>query len=75
MLKHAHRMFPSDISLTLAIVDTQILVGNSADGSIVEMSIEEFLETDMTKKVILSMKIPTHDCKTTVSWDDPLKMN
>ena len=57
MLKHVHHEFPSDIFLTLAAIDAKIVIGKAEDSTTSEVTLEEFLETDMSRSVILSLKI------------------
>ncbi|XP_063615205.1 uncharacterized protein LOC134788260 [Penaeus indicus] len=59
MMKHAHPEFPSDIFLTLLAADAQLAIGNSQDASVVDVSLEDFLLTDMKKKVVVAVKLPS----------------
>lgn len=58
MLKHAHQEFQSDIFLTLLAAEAELTIGSADDASTTHMGLEQFLRTDMTKKVILSVTFP-----------------
>ena len=58
MLKHVHQGFQSDIFLTLLAVEAELTIGSAADASTTHMGLEQFLRTDMSKKVILSVTLP-----------------
>lgn len=58
MLKHAHQGFQSDIFLTLLAAKAELTIGDAKDATITHMDLEEFLRTDMFKKVILSITLP-----------------
>ena len=67
MMKHKHPEFPSDIFLTLLAADGIVKIGNSLDGTTSEMDLLEFLKTDMSRKLILSISIPKQEDNTIVS--------
>ncbi|XP_076057313.1 uncharacterized protein LOC143034854 [Oratosquilla oratoria] len=59
MMKHQHNEFPSDIFLTLLAVETKITIADAAAGGQTStVTLEEFLNEDMDRKLILSMTIP-----------------
>lgn len=58
MLKHAHQGFQSDIFLTLLAAKAELTIGSAEDASTTHMDLEQFLRTDMFKKVILSVTLP-----------------
>lgn len=58
MLKHAHQGFQSDIFLTLLAAKAELTVGNAVDATVTHMDLEQFLRTDMFRKVILSVTLP-----------------
>lgn len=58
MLKHAHQGFQSDIFLTLLAAKAELTIGNAEDSTSTHMDLEEFLRTDMYRKVILSVTLP-----------------
>lgn len=58
MMKHAHNKFQSDIFLTLLAADAELTIGNSKDASITHMDLEQFLKTDMSRSVIISISLP-----------------
>ncbi|RXG55648.1 Indole-3-acetaldehyde oxidase [Armadillidium vulgare] len=57
MLKHLHKEFQSDIFVTLAVAEAVINVGNAVDSSTTEISVEDLMDLDVSKSVILSMKL------------------
>ncbi|XP_066907154.1 uncharacterized protein [Halyomorpha halys] len=57
MIKHQHRDFGSDIFLLMETCGAKITIRDQS-GSDISMSLLEFLETDMTKKVILKLIVP-----------------
>lgn len=59
MMKHTHQEFPSDIFLTLLAADAQLAIGSSQDASVAYVSLEDFLLTDMQKKVVTAVKLPS----------------
>lgn len=67
MMKHAHQGFQSDIFLTLLAVNAELTVGHAEDGSTSYMNLEQFLTTDMSRSVILSMSLPPASANTKVS--------
>ena len=67
MMKHKHPEFPSDVFLTLLAADGMLKIGDSLDGTTSEIDLLEFVRTDMSKKLILSISIPKQDDKTFVS--------
>jgi len=56
MVKHAHPEFPSDLALTLSAAGAIITV-RSVSGE-KRLSIETFLQEDMTKKVLTKIELP-----------------
>lgn len=58
MLKHAHQGFQSDIFLTLLAAKAELTIGSAENASTTRMDLEQFLRTDMSKKVILSVTLP-----------------
>lgn len=58
MMKHAHQGFQSDIFLTLLAADAELTIGNAEDSSTSYMNLEQFLTTDMSRRVILSLSLP-----------------
>ncbi|KAK7082852.1 hypothetical protein SK128_018427, partial [Halocaridina rubra] len=58
MLKHRHQGFQSDIFLTLLACNAQLTVGDAQDDTESALNMEEFLKSDMSKKVILSLTLP-----------------
>lgn len=58
MMKHTHPGFQSDIFLTLLAADAELTIGDSSDASITHVNLEQFLKTDMSRKVILSISLP-----------------
>lgn len=66
MLKHAHQGFQSDIFLTLLAAKAELTIGNAENNSITHMDLEQFLRTDMFRKVILSVTLPAASPNTKV---------
>ncbi|KAG7171465.1 Indole-3-acetaldehyde oxidase-like [Homarus americanus] len=58
MLKHKHPEFPSDIFLTLLGAGAQLTVNHADSPSAIQIDLEQFLQTDMSKSVILSVTLP-----------------
>ncbi|XP_037034825.1 indole-3-acetaldehyde oxidase-like isoform X2 [Bradysia coprophila] len=59
-IKHAHKEFPSDMFIILEGCGAMLTItanGNSTSS----VSVAEYLKTDMTKKVLLNVKLPTLD--------------
>ncbi|XP_041366429.1 xanthine dehydrogenase-like [Gigantopelta aegis] len=59
MLKHAHPEFVSDIFVMLETVGTKLIVGGP-DHSDVNLTLTDFLKTDMKGKVITLAVLPTY---------------
>lgn len=66
MLKHAHMGFQSDIFLTLLVAGAELTLGHAHDGSTSHIDLEQFLQTDMSRSVILSVSIPPASANTKV---------
>lgn len=66
MLKHAHQGFQSDIFLTLLAADAELTIGHAEDASTSHMNLEQFLTTDMSRSVILSLSLPPASTNTKV---------
>lgn len=64
MLKHQHPEFPSDIFLTLLGASATMTLGIASDGSTMQVTLEEFLSTDMTGRIILSITLPQFSLNT-----------
>ncbi|XP_020903902.1 xanthine dehydrogenase isoform X2 [Exaiptasia diaphana] len=60
MLTHDHPDFPSDIFTILETVGSTVRVVDAKTGKPYEYSLMNFLDLDMTAKVILSVLIPKH---------------
>lgn len=73
MMKHAHPGFQSDIFLTLLAVEAELTVGHAKDASTTHMNLEEFLTTDMSRSVILSLSIPPASSNTKVRNYDSIQ--
>lgn len=58
MMKHLHQGFQSDIFLTLLAADAELTLGSADNGEETFVSLEQFLETDMSRKVILKVTLP-----------------
>ncbi|XP_063842770.1 uncharacterized protein LOC135090214 isoform X1 [Scylla paramamosain] len=58
MLKHQHPEFPSDIFLTLLGAGASLTLGTAADASTSEVTLEQFLSTNMAGCIILSVTLP-----------------
>lgn len=56
MLKREHRDFPSDVFLTLEAVQAELAIA-SAPSMISQVSLTDFMELDMTGKVIVSIRL------------------
>ncbi|KAG4073274.1 hypothetical protein HA402_008620 [Bradysia odoriphaga] len=59
-IKHAHKEFPSDMFIILEGCGAMLTIavnGNSTSS----VSVAEYLKTDMTKKVLLNVKLPSLD--------------
>lgn len=67
MLKHQHLEFPSDIFLTLLGASGSLTLGTAADGSTTEVTLEQFLATNMAGRVILSVTLPQLSLNTQVN--------
>lgn len=59
MIKHKHKEFPSDIYITFIAINVQVNVIFAKDKTRT-LSMEEFLATNMRKKVILSFELPKY---------------
>jgi len=57
MMKHAHPEFPSDLFLVLETVGSKIDIVNR-EGGIEQVTLTEFLNTEMQGKFILSLMLP-----------------
>ena len=68
MIRKKHHDFPSDVFLTLLAADGVIKVGNSQDGTVSEMNLVEFLKTDMSRKLIISLSLPKQKNNTIVRF-------
>jgi xanthine dehydrogenase/oxidase len=55
MLKHAHPDFPSDLAVTLAAAGAIVTVASK--GETQDLSVEAFLQQDMTKKVLTKVEL------------------
>ncbi|XP_067011294.2 xanthine dehydrogenase/oxidase [Anabrus simplex] len=60
MLKHQHCEFPSDLFLLLEMVGAKMTVATH-EGAITNLTMPEFLQLDMNKKVIHSLSLPSLD--------------
>ncbi|XP_068204376.1 uncharacterized protein [Palaemon carinicauda] len=58
MMKHQHQGFQSDIFLTLLAADAELTLGSAEDGQKISVNLEQFLKTDMSRKVILKVTLP-----------------
>lgn len=58
MLKHKHPEFPSDIFLTLLVAGAQLTLGHADSPSTTQVDLEEFLQTDMSRSIILHVTLP-----------------
>lgn len=58
MLKHKHPEFPSDIFLTLLVVDAQLTLIDADRTDTTQVNLETFLRTDMSKRLITSVILP-----------------
>ncbi|XP_064107764.1 uncharacterized protein LOC135216406 [Macrobrachium nipponense] len=58
MMKHQHREFPSDIFLTLLAADATLMIQNQNSLTPVSVSLERFLQMDMSRNIIVSMTLP-----------------
>lgn len=67
MLKHQHPEFPSDIFLTLLGASATLTLGIASDGSTMQVTLEEFLSTNMTGRIILSITLPQFSPNTQVN--------
>ncbi|XP_064098256.1 uncharacterized protein LOC135209209 [Macrobrachium nipponense] len=63
MLKNQHKEFPSDIFLTLAACGTEVTVGSAHDATVTSHPLEEFVDVDMHKKLILYLVVPPSEKK------------
>nr|BAS67018.1 aldehyde oxidase [Penaeus japonicus]BBC28100.1 aldehyde oxidase [Penaeus japonicus] len=66
MLKHAHVGFQSDIFITLLMAGAELTLGHAHDGSPTHIDLEQFLQTDMSRSVILSVSLPPATVNTKV---------
>ncbi|KAL9979239.1 hypothetical protein ACROYT_G016871 [Oculina patagonica] len=64
MLTHDHPDFPSDIFTILEAAGTRLIIGDSSSKTEAQYSLMQFLNLDMTGKVILAALLPvfTSDC-------------
>lgn len=63
MIKHQNKEFPSDIYITFKALDVQVNVMVDKSTS-KKLSLDQFYETDMTGKLILSFELPKYDKET-----------
>lgn len=57
MLKHKHHEFPSDIFLTLLAVDAQLTLIHADTTDTVQVDLETFLTTDMSRRLITAVTL------------------
>lgn len=64
MLTHDHPDFPSDIFTILEAAGSRLIIGDSSSNSETQYSLMQFLNLDMTGKVILAVLLPVFstDC-------------
>lgn len=67
MLKHQHHEFPSDIFLTLLGASAMLTLGTAIDGTTTQVTLEEFLTTDMSGRIIISVTLPQLSLNTQVN--------
>lgn len=60
MIKHQHKEFPSDIYITFKALDVHVNVMVDK-ATTKKLSLDEFYESDMTSKLILSFELPKYD--------------
>lgn len=60
MIKHAHRDFPSDVHVTFSCLGAKVHLMTDKSTSII-ISLEEFYETDMSGKLLMSLELPKYD--------------
>nr|XP_053649189.1 uncharacterized protein LOC128700182 isoform X1 [Cherax quadricarinatus]XP_053649190.1 uncharacterized protein LOC128700182 isoform X1 [Cherax quadricarinatus]XP_053649191.1 uncharacterized protein LOC128700182 isoform X1 [Cherax quadricarinatus]XP_053649192.1 uncharacterized protein LOC128700182 isoform X1 [Cherax quadricarinatus] len=58
MLKHKHPEFPSDIFLTLLLANAQLTLCHADSLTTTQIDLEQFLQTDMSRGIILSVTLP-----------------
>ena len=63
MLKNAHNDFPSDVFISLETIGATLEIIN-ANGGLEEMTVGEFVTTDMNRKFIKKIKFPSMKNKT-----------
>ena len=59
MLKHTHQDFPSDIFLLLEALNADVAI-RSTNGSVQTVKPEQFLATEMDKKIIFYVLMPQY---------------
>lgn len=59
-IKHAHKEFPSDMFIILEGCGATLTIAENGNTTS-SVSVAEYLNTDMTKKVMLNVKLPTLD--------------
>lgn len=59
-IKHAHKEFPSDMFIILEGCGATLTISDSASTSS-SVSVADYLKTEMTKKVLLNVKLPLLD--------------
>ena len=57
MMKHAHRDFPSDVFVCFETLAATLEIVDSA-GAVQEMSLQNFLEADMKRRLIKTIRFP-----------------
>ncbi|XP_046441655.1 indole-3-acetaldehyde oxidase-like isoform X1 [Daphnia pulex] len=57
MMKHGHREFPSDLFIVLATIGAKITI-ISCKRETQQLTLEQFLETDMNGQIILNVTLP-----------------
>lgn len=60
MIKHAHREFPSDVHVTFSCLGAKVNLMTDKSTSIT-ISLEEFYESDMSGKLLISFELPKYD--------------
>ncbi|XP_050091459.1 xanthine dehydrogenase/oxidase-like [Anopheles aquasalis] len=60
MIKHQHPEFPSDLFLLLEAVEATLVIVSCAEETI-RVSPLDFLKLNMSKKIIRSIELPSHD--------------
>ncbi len=57
-IKHQHRRFPSDLFVILEGVGANITIIDAKDNTKTTVDLVKYLTVDMTKKVIVNVKLP-----------------